>query len=190
MDSISKLTDLEVINLILNEDANYYEEIVKRYKNLVFSVVSRMVNDQEDVKDLAQEVLIKAYKNLEKYSSEYKFSTWIMRIATNHVIDFRRKKRLAQVPLDEVSYEIEDKQTPLSVLIGKEKETKINEVLEELPMMYKEPIVLYHEKGLSYQEIANEINEPLSKVKNRIFRGRKLLREIIIDSDERELYEL
>lgn len=190
MRDLKELTDLEVIELVLTEDSNYFEEIVDRYKNLVFSVVSRMVNDRDDVKDLSQEIFLKAYKNLAKYSAEFKFSTWIMRISTNHVIDFRRKKRLAQVPLDEVSYDIEDKQTPLTELIEKEKTQKINAVLEELPEMYREPIILYHEKGLSYQEISEQIDEPLSKVKNRIFRGRKLLKNKIMSSDEREVYDM
>lgn len=190
MKNMEELTDLEVIDLVLNKDADYFEELVKRYKNLVFSVVSRMVNQQEDVKDLSQEILIKIYKNLDKYSPEFKFSTWVMRISTNHVIDFKRKKKVTQVSFDEVSYELKDKVTPLNVIIDNEKAKKISEVLEELPAMYREPIFLYHEKGLSYQEIADEIDEPLSKVKNRIFRGRKLLKEIINNSDEREIYGL
>ncbi len=90
---INSLSDYEVITLVLEEDRNYFEELVNRYKNLIFSVVSRMVSDREDIYDLSQEIFIKIYKNLDKYSTEFKFSTWSMRIATNHIIDFRRKKR-------------------------------------------------------------------------------------------------
>ncbi len=187
---LKDLTDKEVIFLVLNEDKNYYEEIVRRYKNLVFSVVSRMVADKEDIIDLSQEIFIKMYKNLDKYSDEFKFSTWCMRIATNHIIDFRRKKRVQQVALTENYYNIEDSKTPLKELLSTEKSDKVHEALDSLPPMYSKVLVLYHLKGFSYQEISDEIDEPLSKVKNRISRGRKLLKQNIEVSNEREIYEL
>lgn len=188
--NVSHLSDTEVINLVLNEDKDYFEEIVNRYKNLVFSVVTRMVANREDIYDLSQEIFIKMYKNLDKYSTEYKFSTWCMRISTNHIIDFRRKKKIQQVALTENCYNIEDHRTPLLEVISQEKILKIHKELESLPAIYSEVLILYHLKGFSYQEIADEIEEPLSKVKNRISRGRKLLRQNIEMSKEREVYEL
>ncbi len=187
---VNNLSDYEVILLVLDEDKDYFEEIINRYKNLIFSVVSRMVSDREDILDLSQEIFVKIYRNLDKYSTEYKFSTWSIRIATNHIIDFRRKKRVAQIALTENCYEIEDSKTPLKEIIEKEQTEKLFTVIADLPKIYSEVLILYHINGLSYQEIADEIDEPLSKVKNRISRGRKLLKNTIEASTEREIYEL
>ncbi len=188
-DNIKDMTDFELINQIIKQDKQLFTELVSRYKNLIFSVIMRMVNDKEEANDLAQEVFIKVYKNLDKYSPEYKFSTWVMRIATNHVIDYRRKKKQEYIPLDEVLYESSesldksipvDELSPEIVFFKKEDNKRLKEVVDDLPDMYKIPIVLFHEKGLSYQEISDVVEEPLSKIKNRIFRGRKMLKDALL----------
>ena len=101
VDMYKNLDDYELINRILSGDNDAFGEIVSRYKNLVYSVILRMINDYEEANDISQEVFIKVYKNLGKYQPEYKFSTWIMRITTNHVIDFLRKKKQETVNIDE-----------------------------------------------------------------------------------------
>lgn len=190
MKNLENYTDLEIIELCLKEDGNYFEEIIRRYKNLVYSIVNRMVTNSEDVNDLSQEIFIKIYKNLEKYSDEFKLSTWIMRISTNHVIDFRRKQKFQQVSFDAIEYDASDDITPETSFITNENKEGLNKVLNELPEMYREPIVLYHQKDMSYKEISDVLNEPLSKVKNRIFRGRKLLKEKIESSSKVDVYGL
>lgn len=184
---MKKLEDYELVQMAIDGDNNAFAELLERYKNLVYSVVLRMVNNSEEANDLAQEVFIKIYKNLSKYHPEFKFSTWIMRIATNHVIDYRRKKKQETVNIDDMIYEPSDKDTPESTYIKMEERMDINKALSSLPDMYKIPIVLYHQQGLSYQEISDIINEPLSKVKNRIFRGRKMLKDILLNMKEGEL---
>ncbi|MBR1736588.1 MAG: sigma-70 family RNA polymerase sigma factor [Firmicutes bacterium] len=173
----SSLSDQEIITLCLNGNKDCFESIVSRYKNLVYSVVLRMINDHEEANDLSQEIFIKLYKNLDKYSPEYKLSTWIIRISTNHVIDYRRKKKHETVPIDDVEYEITSSSTPEDEYIRAEEKNTLRSLIDSLPDMYKAPIVMYHTDGLSYQEIADATSEPLSKVKNRIFRGRKILKE-------------
>jgi len=177
-----KRSDYEIITLILEGDTNLFEELVSRYKNLVYSIVLRMVNNLDDADDLAQEVFIKIYKNLEKYYPEFKFSTWIIRITTNHVIDFRRKRSADTVALEDVEYDLHGDDSPEKHLENKEGRESLEKVINNLPEMYKIPIVLYHQQGLSYQEIADVIDEPLSKVKNRIFRGRRILKEKLSES--------
>jgi RNA polymerase sigma-70 factor (ECF subfamily) len=172
-------SDYELIQLCLNGDNSNFSLLVSRYKNLVYSIILRMINDNEEANDLAQEVFIKVYKNLDKYYPDFKFSTWVIRITTNHVIDYRRKKVKETVPMEDVEYELSSNESPEDAYINKEEKQKINNILNTLPDMYKIPIVLYHQQGLSYQEIADIIQEPLSKVKNRIFRGRKMLKEIL-----------
>jgi RNA polymerase sigma-70 factor (ECF subfamily) len=141
-----------------------------------------MQNDREEANDLAQEVFVKVYKNLAKYYPDYKFSTWIMRITTNHVIDYNRAKKQAYVPIEEVSLDTPvGGDSPEESLLKKEQTHRLTAALNELPDMYKVPIVLYHQQGLSYQEISSAICEPLSKVKNRIFRGRQMLKDMLIE---------
>lgn len=185
---VNAVSDYDLIQMCINDDMNYFSELVSRYKNLVYSVILRMVNDKEEANDLAQEVFIKVYKNLHKYYPEFKFSTWIIRITTNHVIDYRRKKKQESVPIEDVEFELSSEDSPESVYISKERKNNLNELLNALPDMYKIPIVLYHKEGLSYQEISEIIQEPLSKVKNRIFRGRKMLKESILTTGVGEYY--
>ena len=185
-------TDFELAQMVLNGDKRAFEPIVSRYKNLVYSVLLRMVNNNEEANDLAQEVFIKIYKNIGKYSDEFKFSTWTMKIATNHVIDYRRKLRIETSDIEEAKNVLDYAKSPEQEYLQKEQTAAFKNVLDKLPDMYKVPILLYHEQGLSYQEIAEIVNEPMSKVKNRIFRGRKLLKTMLeegMDYDLRPQYE-
>lgn len=179
---VENLTDYELIQKCINEDNNYFSELVSRYKNLVYSIILRMINDREEANDLAQEVFIKVYKNLHKYYPDYKFSTWIMRITTNHVIDYRRKKKQDTVAIEDVEYELKSDGSPEETYIETEQREALNALLDSLPDMYRIPILLYHKEGLSYQEIADVIDEPLSKVKNRIFRGRRIMKDTLLSS--------
>jgi len=183
-------TDYEIIKTCLEGDQSAFSELVSRYKNLVYSIILRMVADKEEANDLAQEVFIKVYKNLDKYYPEFAFSTWIMRITTNHVIDARRKRKHQTVSLDERQDFALNELSPETRYIEKERAQNLKQIVENLPEIYKVPIILYHQQGLSYQEIANIIEEPLSKVKNRIFRGRKLLKADLLSMKEGEAYEL
>lgn len=174
---MKNVEDYELVKQSVLGDQNAFAELLNRYKNLVYSVVLRMVNDAEQANDLAQEIFIKLYRNLDKYQPEYKFSTWLIRISTNHVIDYRRKKKQETISMEEIPYELTNYQTPEKEYIRKEQSKQLEYAISTLPDLYKIPIVLYHQHGLHYQEIADIIGEPLSKVKNRIFRGRKMLKE-------------
>ena len=184
------LSDFDIIKECLKGDNSYFEEIVKRYKNLVYSIVLRMVNEHEEANDLAQEVFIKLYKNLDKYYPEYKFSTWVIRITTNHVIDYRRKKKQEVISIESLEQELSTTDSPEYIALQNEQKKMLERFVQELPEMYRLPIVLYHQQGLSYQEIAEVIEEPLSKVKNRIFRGRKMLKDSLSYAKEGESYGL
>jgi len=186
-------TDHELTLAVANGETAAFDVLLERYKNLVYSVVLRMVNCREDANDQAQEVFIKIYKNIEKYSPEFKFSTWVIRIATNHVIDFRRRNKLAG-QIDELDTAMDSgavtatAPSPEDAYIAKEQSEMLHTAIENLPDMYKIPIVLYHNQGLSYQEIADIVDEPMSKVKNRIFRARKILKEALLNMKRGESY--
>ncbi len=180
MDDYEKLTDIEVI-AFCSEDNSYFEIIVERYKKLIFSVVYKMTSDIEESKDLTQEILIKVYKNLHKYSTEYKFSTWIIKISTNHVIDYRRKQHYTTTEFNPKIHSNEQVKSAEDEYIKKQKLEEVSIIINKLPQDCRVPIVLYHKEGLSYQEISEVLDIPLSKVKNRIFKGRKLLKDMVIE---------
>ncbi|MCL2571763.1 MAG: sigma-70 family RNA polymerase sigma factor [Defluviitaleaceae bacterium] len=176
-------TDMELIEACLAGDQECFTELVNRYKNLVYSIILRMTKDNDEASDLAQDVFLKVYKNLKSYTSAFRFSTWIMRITSNHVIDHHRKKKLDTISLEahmtDTGFSGGTVSSPENIYIKREQTARINKIVAELPDMYKVPVVLYHQEGLSYQEISDRTGEPLSKVKNRIFRGRKLLKGLI-----------
>lgn len=174
-------TDMEIITACLAGNKNEFTELVNRYKNLVYSIIRRQVKNTDEANDFAQDVFLKIFRNLKSYTPEYKFSTWVMRITGNHIIDMHRRKKMETVPFE--PHMAEDntpgEPSPEMVYLRAEETARINKLVENLPEMYRVPVVLYHHQDMSYQEIADHINEPLSKVKNRIFRGRKLLKEML-----------
>ena len=179
-------TDMELITTCLGGDQECFSELVNRYKNLVYSIILRQIRDNEEANDIAQDVFLKIYKNLASYTPAFKFSTWVMRITGNHIIDLHRKRKLETVSYEAYTTEsgtdiASSHSSPEVAYIKQEQTERISKVLSELPDMYKIPVVLYHQQGLSYQEISEKIGEPLSKVKNRIFRGRKLLKSLLPD---------
>jgi len=184
-------SDYDLTVMVANGDHDAFSELVNRYKNLVYSVVLRMISDKEEANDQAQEVFIKLYKNIGKYSDEFKFSTWVIRIATNHVIDFRRrsKNHIEASNLDDMEDSaVEYVSSAEETYIAKEQSKMLSDAVENLPDMYKLPVVLYHQQGMSYQEISDIVGEPISKIKNRLFRARKLLKESLISMQRGESY--
>ena len=182
---VKDYTDMQLIEACLSGDQECFTELVNRYKNLVFSIILRMTKDSEEANDISQEVFIKVYKNLASYTPEFKFSTWIMRITSNHIIDMHRKKKLEMVSFEAHTEEsgvaiAGTTASPETIYLEREQTARINKIVADLPEMYKIPVVMYHQQGLSYQEISDKIGEPLSKVKNRIFRGRKMLKSLLV----------
>lgn len=179
-------TDLDLIQSAIGGSEDAFETLINRYKNLVYSIILRKTNNHQDANDLAQDVFLKIYKYLASYTPEFRFSTWVMRITTNHIIDQHRKKKIDAISYENYTEEggsIGTTHSPESHYLKEEETQRIQKILDGLPEIYKTPVVLYHQNGLSYNEIAEEIGEPISKVKNRIFRGRKLLKGLLMEGE-------
>lgn len=174
-----EISDKELIARCLEGDQDSFAELVKRYKNLVYKVVSYYIKDAEEVKDVSQEVFLKIYKALKSYNPQYKFSTWSVIVTKNLCLDFVRKKRIPSESIDELQNICRDDDTPESRCVSRERSMEIRQLISTLPEKYKTLIVLYHEKGLSYKEMAEKLNEPMSIIKNRLYRARLSLRESI-----------
>lgn len=170
-------SDFELVKDCLADNRESFGELVSRYKKLVYSVIYKFTRDNEEVNDLSQEVFIKIYRSLDKYDLQYKFSTWTVKVATNICLDSVRRKKLNTVSLDQIENRTGYGNTPEDRFIRKEKSMTVREAISELPEIYRVPIILYHQKGMSYKEIADALDKPMSIIKNRIFRARLVLKE-------------
>ncbi|MCR4435716.1 MAG: sigma-70 family RNA polymerase sigma factor [Clostridiales bacterium] len=174
-----EVTDYELVQKCLQGDQDSFAELVSRYKKLIYSVVYKFINDREEVDDISQEVFIRIYKSLVGYNPQYKFSTWSVKIATNLCLDIIRKKKVNSVPMEEIERVSTEEDTPERKYLSKERALEIRQAIMELPEKYRTPILLYHQKGASYKEMSRMLNQPMSIIKNRLFRARLMLRNSV-----------
>ena len=181
------MADGELVQTAIAGREASFEELVRRYQRPIAAYVYRMVGDYDAALDLTQEVFIKVYNSLARYRSEFKFSTWIYKIAHNAAIDHLRRYAVREQALSgELDGEprvvaIESRRlTPEQESERAERRTEIESVVDELPSAYRELIVLRHSHDLSYDEIAEVTGLPLGTVKNRLFRARDAMRELLL----------
>jgi RNA polymerase sigma-70 factor (ECF subfamily) len=188
--SLTKLTQLadgELVQTAVAGRESSFEELVRRYQRPIAAYVYRMVGDYDAALDLTQEVFIKVYNSLSRYRAEFKFSTWIYKIAHNAAIDHLRRHAVReQAMTTSVDGErrevlIESRRlTPEQESERKERRTEIESVVQLLPSSYRELIVLRHSHDLSYDEMAEVTGLPLGTVKNRLFRAREAMRDLLV----------
>ncbi|MCK4574356.1 MAG: sigma-70 family RNA polymerase sigma factor [candidate division Zixibacteria bacterium] len=175
-----------MIEAALNGSQKAYAELTTRHRQAVFHIIYKIVRDNETAHDLAQETFMKAFSSLASYRSEFRFSTWLYKIAANCSIDFLRKRRINALSLDQeiqtkdgtVGIEVPDySYHPGRDLERKEQRFSIETAIESLPEKYREVIVYRHKDDKSYEEIADLLDIPLGTVKARIFRARELLKK-------------
>jgi RNA polymerase sigma-70 factor (ECF subfamily) len=166
--------------------------LIRRYERPVFSLIYRMVRDSAAAEDLAQDSFIKVLNHLDKYRPEFKFSSWLFKIANNVAIDFLRRRQLDTVSMDgsphastaseveATSFELaDDAESPLDELAARELGSAIEQAIAKLRPEYRNCIMLRHVEGRSYEEIAATLDLPLGTVKTYIHRARHQLREAL-----------
>ena len=181
------LADGELVRTAVSGREAAFEELVRRYQRPIASYVYRMVGDYDAALDLTQEVFIKVYNSLSRYRSEFKFSTWIYKIAHNTAIDHLRRHTVRDQimtadgvgPRSEIAIESR-RLTPEQESEREERRSEIESVVQSLPAAYRELIVLRHSHDLSYDEIAEVTGLPLGTVKNRLFRAREAMRDLLV----------
>ncbi len=174
---MSGFTDVELIDKCLMGEQDCFAELVKRYKNLVYSTVNYYIRDTEDVNDAAQEVFIKIFRCLKSYNPQYKFSTWTVAIAKNLCIDYIRKKKGTAETIDGYESMYKNENTPEDEYIKKEKSMEIKRLINRLPEKYRDLIIMHYQNGMSYKEMSEKMGEPMSIIKNRLYRARLSLKE-------------
>jgi RNA polymerase sigma-70 factor (ECF subfamily) len=185
----SRLTDQEVVLLARGGREAAYRELVRRYERPVFALLYRMVRDRELAEDLAQETFVKALNAIESYRPEFKFSSWIFKIANNAAIDHLRRRELDTLSLDgsphaetpeamqATALQIGARQeSPLDAVEARELGGAIEAAIGRLRPEYRSCILLRHVEGRAYEEIAEILDLPLGTVKTYIHRARNELR--------------
>ena len=163
-----------------------------RYRESLYFMLLKMVNNKDDADDLTIEAFGKAFKSLHQYTPNFAFSTWLFKIATNNCIDFMRKKRVnysLDKPMDNeegtgMSINIKaDDPDPEQHIIKKEKVKMMREVVDKLKPHYKQLVEMRYFEELSYEEISKILNLPIGTVKAQLFRARELLQHILMKMD-------
>ncbi|HEY7681847.1 MAG TPA: sigma-70 family RNA polymerase sigma factor [Gemmatimonadales bacterium] len=185
-------TDQEIVALAREGREAAYRELIRRYERPVFSLVLRMVRDRQLAEDLAQETFIKALNAIGSYRPEFKFSSWIFKIANNAAIDHLRRREIDTLSIDGAPHattaedieatalQVGDKgETPLAELEARELGTAIERAIGRLRPEYRSCIMLRHVEGLAYEEIAQLLELPLGTVKTYIHRARHELRDML-----------
>lgn len=173
-------------------DQKAYAELMARYKDSIYFMLLKMVNNRDDADDLTIEAFGKAFRNLKQYTPDFAFSTWLFKIATNNCIDFIRKKRKMTLSLDrgfdtddggEMTIEVKSNQPdPEEHMMKKQNVLLMRDVVERLKPRYRRLVELRYFQERSYEEISDELKLPLGTVKAQLFRAREFLYQIMKNS--------
>ena len=185
---LSAVSDRELVAIAVEGFDGSFEELVRRYQRPISAYVYRMVGNYESALDLTQEIFIKVYNSLQRYRSEFKFSTWIYKIAHNSAVDHLRRTATREQSLivgpegDQFDLPVESgRLSPEQESERKERRGEIESVVRALPANYRELIILRHSQDLSYEEIVEVTGLPLGTVKNRLFRAREMMRQSFLE---------
>ncbi len=186
--------DLRLVNLAKEGDDRAYAALLNRYRDSIYYLILKMVNNPSDADDLTIDTFGKAFKNIDRYTPDFAFSTWLFRIATNGCIDFIRKKRQTPAPVDhpqggedsDISVILpSDSPDPEESLINEQRIRRLREVVDQLKPIYRDLIELRYYKEYSYEEIANTMEIPVGTVKARLNRAKALLLNIFRKTEKR-----
>jgi RNA polymerase sigma factor (sigma-70 family) len=185
--------DITLVMNALEGNQKAYAELLGRYRDSIYFMLLKMVNNSSDAEDLTIEAFGKAFRSLSQYTPNYAFSTWLFKIATNNAIDFLRKKRGYIISLDQRIDEDEaltpsdsirsTSPDPEMSMINQQKVKLLRDVVGKLKPRYKRLVELRYFDELSYEEISDELNLPIGTVKAQLFRARELLYNVLKNID-------
>ncbi|MCQ2228055.1 MAG: sigma-70 family RNA polymerase sigma factor [Bacteroidales bacterium] len=187
--------DLDLVNRAIAGDQKAYAELMSRYRDSIYFMLLKMVNNKSDAEDLTIEAFGKAFKNIRLYSSKFAFSTWLFKIASNNGIDFLRKKRGIIISLDDSDNEKEDSKPrtviddgldPAEEMIRSQIVDLVRDVVSKLKPRYRTLVEMRYFQELSYEEISEQLELPLGTVKAQLFRSRELLYNILKNTETAE----
>ena len=188
--------DYRLVKAAIGGEKKAYAQLMDRYRDSIYFMLLKMVNDRDDADDLTIEAFGKAFNKLHQYTPNYAFSTWLFKIASNNCIDFiRRKKKQNLLSLDkpiegndggEMTMDVPSGTLdPEEAYIKEQKKLLMHGVVEKLKPRYRTLVELRYFKEFSYEEIAQELDLPLGTVKAQLFRAREFLYNILKNSKEK-----
>lgn len=185
--------DIDLVEKAQKGDQRAFAELLSKYRDAIYFMLLKMVNNPVDAEDLTIEAFGKAFKNLGQYTPNFAFSTWLFKIASNNAIDHIRKQRGSTISLDQ-TVDDEESLTPSSLIqsdtldpesnmINEQKVKMMREVVSKLKPRYRTLIELRYFSEYSYEEISEHLELPLGTVKAQLFRARDLLLNILKNTD-------
>ncbi len=180
--------DEQLIKQYLDGDEKALEILVQKYLKQIYNFVFRMTRNAHDAEDIAQEVFLKTWKNLKKFDKNKSFKAWLFRIAKNASIDFLRKKKI--IPFSDFSNDdgenmiaeniIDEAPLPDEIFERKDLAQTLTKATDKLPLNYRAVLYLYYNNQLTFQEIADSLDEPMNTIKSRHRRALAMLRKMLI----------
>jgi len=188
------ISDSELVKIVRESDQERYAEIIERYQGKLFAYIYRLVGSREETEDLLQEVFIKAFRNLNSFDVEKKFSSWIYRIAHNESVNHLKRKSLKRFISWEDVVSTKDKMETRDFdddahksWVRKEKNQEVEQALNRLPIKYKQVLVLKYYDDKSYEEISEILDKPINTVGTLINRAKKKLAEELRKDNPEEI---
>jgi len=181
--------DYALVRAALDGDEKAFARLLLRYKDSIYFMLLKMVNNKSDAEDLTLEAFGKAFKNLHQYSPSFAFSTWLFKIASNNCIDYLRKRRGIHVSIEndqengsesEIQGRLKSSElNPEEKLIRNQEAILLHKVVRRLKPRYRTLVEYRYFREYSYEEIAVKLNLPLGTVKAQLFRAREMLFKMI-----------
>ena len=179
----TKLEDIALVELALQRDQGAFALLLEKYRGSLMAHILKYVSVVEDAEDICQRSFEKAFMNIDRYNSQYAFSTWLYNIAQNEAIDHLRRSRASinSVPISEErdALDVMAASTPEEELIIDQAVSELISGIQHLPDSYRQVAELRFIKDYAYEDIAQELGLPLGTVKTRISRARKLLVKLV-----------
>lgn len=171
-----RLSDEDCVAFMQQGDKDAFSELVRRYQGRIYRYVLRMIGCPEDALDISQDTFVSAYHHLGTWQPQALFRTWLFRIATNTATDYlRRNKRWNHVPIDDVTHTLDDGMDLEQQLDSATRCSAMIELLQELPPIFRQVLLLRELEGMSYAEIAKTLDVNEGTIKSRISRARGIL---------------
>jgi RNA polymerase sigma-70 factor (ECF subfamily) len=179
-------SDADLMTALCNDDEPAFTEIIRRFQGPVYSLLIRMLGNEDDAEELLQITFCRVHRYRDHYDPSRPLVTWIFTIASNLAKkEWRRRSRWVQVPLDNVTLTSPMQTAPHYDAGRRELKASLEEAVDKLPPHYREPFLLREDQQLTYEEIASVLGVRIGTVKSRINRARALLREALSDAWER-----
>ena len=180
--------DIELVQRAIAGDQKAYAVLMERYRDAVYYMLLKMVNNTSDAEELTIIAFGKAFKSIKQYTPNFAFSTWLFKIASNNAIDFMRKKKLNNLSLGDslrdtdtipANLLLSEQPTPEERMIAEQKINTLRSIVAKLKPRYRKLVELRYFYEYTYEEISNEMGLPIGTVKAQLFRARELLQNIV-----------